>query len=157
MQNSYTTLLSTHCPGRAVCRDEGLGDGIREICAGLCCHQELTLLRNLGAPVWIGHAFQKNFREVNFLSSLVCYLHLKPLKKYLPRTLPGELHRRSRCLRSQATHPGHLSDQGGLHKDVPTQFSGMSQLFFFFLVTIDHKKLTTQFVFKHSQVLRDRL
>lgn len=151
MQNSYTTLLCTHCPGRAVCRDEGLGDGIREICAGLCCHQEPTFLRNLGAPVWTGHVFQKNFREDNFLSSFV-----KPLKKYLPHTLPGELHRSSRCLGFQATHPGHLSDHGGLH-EVPTQSPGMSQLFLFFLVTTDHKNSQPSSCLNTATVFRGRL
>lgn len=73
---------------------------------------------------------------------------IKPFKKYLHARYQGN-YTGAVGAWDLKQHSGCLSDQGGLHRDVPTQSSpGMSQLFC--SVTTDHKKLTAQFVFKHG-------
>ena len=72
---------SAHC--LAPCRNDAVGDAIREVCARLNCDLGLTLARKLDASVWIGHAFWKNFGEIRFLSSRLCYWQAKKTTSYL--------------------------------------------------------------------------
>lgn len=73
------------CSGRALCRNDGVGNGITEIWISICWDQELTLLRKRGAPESGMHFGKTPEKSILFL---LCYWqakrntsHLKPLSQ----------------------------------------------------------------------------